>query len=322
MKKVYLKYPYLKSLESTIVAKYPIGSLFHIELEKTIFCPRIDDLCPCDYGTINDKKIIDVYLKENKILHVIESDMEHDHCTLKIDWNRRRRIAEYLTTKFLMESYLHQFFHIKDIKFSIKENSAIFICDKIPGVEKILEYMEDDLNHMIDSALPIQIEERFERMKGYTIKRYFGSLPSYGSFHLKHMLLSNSNELFGFHIREKQSDYKHISITFTVGQDLKKEYNDLTDLKTNYITHLLHEWYKNNKIFIDLKGTGLYFEDFPPISREHLFIEEESFRGVLSSENEFVLQDFPFERSDHMIIGNFNEKNRKQLIQQLLQIKK
>lgn len=88
-KKLYVNNPYLKEITANIIDRSSKDGNFFIKLDRTIFFPNLSGGQMKDLGTIDGKKVIDVYEEGNHVIHVLEEDIRESKVNLKIDWENR-----------------------------------------------------------------------------------------------------------------------------------------------------------------------------------------------------------------------------------------
>ncbi|WP_099203164.1 hypothetical protein [Miniphocaeibacter massiliensis] len=156
MKKIYLKYPYLKEFNSNIVSRKLIDGKPHILCDKTIFIPRNRDCEYNDFGTINGIKVLDVYTKNNEIYHVIENNPEASKLKMKIDWNNRYEFMQKNTATYILSSYLETLYSIKITNSNLLENYIDIPLQKNLSEFKLkLDNVFNLANNIVDSSLDI-----------------------------------------------------------------------------------------------------------------------------------------------------------------------
>nr|WP_300002144.1 DHHA1 domain-containing protein [Tissierella sp.] len=121
-KKSYIDNPYLKEINATIIESSSQDENFHIKLDRTIFFPDLSGGQPRDLGSINDKKVIDVYQEGDDIIHVVEEKIDESRVLLKIDWKNRFDLMQQHTGQHILSASFENLFNAQTIGFHMGEN--------------------------------------------------------------------------------------------------------------------------------------------------------------------------------------------------------
>ncbi|QSX06948.1 metal-dependent hydrolase [Sedimentibacter sp. zth1] len=114
---------------------------FEVILDKTIFYPDMLGGQPKDNGTINGLKVLDVYEKDEEVIHILDNYVEGE-VLLKIDFDKRFDHMQQHTGQHLLScSFAHLFnaktigFHLSGEYTTIDLDVDFFTNDMIKDVE-------------------------------------------------------------------------------------------------------------------------------------------------------------------------------------------
>ncbi len=134
-KKIYLENPYLRDLNANIIKKEYIDNKFHITLDRTIFYPHMCGGQPKDEGTINGLEVLNVYQKDNKIIHVVKNDIINKEVTLSINWNTRFDHMQQHTGQHILSVAFTKLFNANTVGFHLGKD-YVYIDVTIPNLTK------------------------------------------------------------------------------------------------------------------------------------------------------------------------------------------
>ena len=153
MTKIYEKFPEIIKIKAKVINKKIVGSNTYLILDKTIFNPNNEYLLE-DRGCIDDHKLINVELKNNKIIHKIEGKINKGYVDLSLNKDIRYKNLTYNTAFMLIKIILSTYYIIGKFNFVMGESEGkIDVYDFYDEFDKNL--IEDLLNTAINSALLI-----------------------------------------------------------------------------------------------------------------------------------------------------------------------
>ncbi|RKD32576.1 alanyl-tRNA editing protein [Thermohalobacter berrensis] len=154
--KLYLENPYLREISAKIVKKEYSNNKFYLTLNRTIFYPHMSGGQPKDTGTIDGVKVIDVYEKNNEIIHVVEENIKKDKVHLSLDWNTRFDHMQQHTGQHILSAAIAKLFNAKTVGFYIgKEYTYIDVT--LSNLEKKdIEWIERYANEIVFSNFNIK----------------------------------------------------------------------------------------------------------------------------------------------------------------------
>lgn len=153
---IYLKNPYLRQLQVRIIDKKYENNKYYITTDKTIFYPNLVDGQPQDKGCINDIEVIDTYLENSKIIHVLNENIHSEKAILTIDWDNRLDLMQQHSGQHLLSSVFYKLFSVETKEFYIGKNH-VYIDVDLPSLSKedIIK-IEDFANKIIFSNFLIK----------------------------------------------------------------------------------------------------------------------------------------------------------------------
>ncbi len=108
--RLYYENQYLKEITCNIINSFEKDNEFYLELDKTIFFPGGGGQYS-DRGLINDIKVLDVMLINDKIIHKVEKIPNNkENIICKLDWNRRfsgmqKHLAQHVLSGCFFKKY-------------------------------------------------------------------------------------------------------------------------------------------------------------------------------------------------------------------------
>lgn len=143
MEKLYYKDFYTKDFVADVTEALVIEGKYHIVLDKTAFFPGGGGQF-CDNGYIDNKKVIDVYEKNDKVYHILDEDI-NNYKSLKcsINWQRRLDGMEQHFAQHVLSGCFYKLFNRNTVSFHLgKESSTVdiegdFSYDELLEVEKM-----------------------------------------------------------------------------------------------------------------------------------------------------------------------------------------
>lgn len=168
--KIYLKNPYLRQLTVKVIDKQYKNNKYYITTDKTIFYPNLLDGQPRDNGYINNIELIDVFEKDNKIIHVINKDIDTEIITLSLDWDLRLDYMQQHTGQHLLSSVFYKLFNAETKEFHIGKDKLYIDVELQYISEKDILRIENFANKIIFSNFPIKtyyIEEKNKNLFEY-----------------------------------------------------------------------------------------------------------------------------------------------------------
>lgn len=237
-KKIYFDNPYLKNLKSNIIETKVKDGFYHIILDRTIFYPHLCGGQIRDKGNIDNIKVIDVYEKDEDIVHVIDKKIKSKNVRLSIDWDHRFDMMQQHTGQHILSLAIHKLFGAETVSFHISKDYASIDVDMQDLQRAQINQIEMLANKIIQS--------------NFKIKAYFKEDKTTRIVEIEDM---DHNPCGGTHVYAtgevgllkiiKSSNYKSKThIEFLCGMRAIRDYN-LKDEITGEMSKLLSSQIKN-----------------------------------------------------------------------------
>lgn len=158
--KIYLLNPYLTELTANIVKKTFKDGNWHYMLDQTIFYPHMSGGQPKDCGHINNHLVIDVYESDEKIVHVLDTELSNTKVSLNIDWPLRFSNMQHHSAQHILSYAFKKLCNLDTIGFKISDT---YTTIDLPGIEinsASISLAESLANTIVQSN--INISSRFE----------------------------------------------------------------------------------------------------------------------------------------------------------------
>ncbi|WP_409228237.1 alanyl-tRNA editing protein [Gudongella sp. SC589] len=125
-RKLYWENPYLHETEASIIKKERKNGLFHITLDRTIFYPDMSGGQPGDIGTINGVSVIETVENEDRLTHILKSDIPGPKVKLSIQSDHRFDMMQQHSGQHLLSGVLYNLLGGETISFHLgKDYSSI-----------------------------------------------------------------------------------------------------------------------------------------------------------------------------------------------------
>lgn len=202
---LYINYPELTNIKANIVSRKYEDNKTKLLLDRTIFSPYNDYLFN-DQGHISALKVIDVYEKNNKIVHLVEGRPNKSQVKLNLNSAIRFHNLYYNTAYTLLKFAMESLYNIKHSKLKLyKSYGQMVISDFFVDFDK--NQVEDFINHLI--RLNISIEN-------LGLEKNIGSL---GQVENPGVSFFTAGEIFGIHIFRYNIIGNGLILEFVTGKD-------------------------------------------------------------------------------------------------------
>lgn len=155
--KSYIEDAYTTSFESTVVAIHQKNENVAIELENTYFYPEGGGQ-PCDVGTIEGLKIVDVQIEDGCIMHFTNMPVDQIgvgmRVTCEVDAHRRKALMQQHTGQHILSSCAEKLFNANTVGFHIGDDYVTIDLDqKLTGAD--VEMLELEANSVVFNNLSV-----------------------------------------------------------------------------------------------------------------------------------------------------------------------
>lgn len=171
MEKLYYKDFYLKEFTANVETIDKIEDKFHVLLDKTAFFPGGGGQFK-DCGYIDDKKVIDVYEKENKVYHVLcENLTKNKNLKCKLDWQKRLDGMEQHFAQHVLSGCFFKFLNKNTVSFHMGKLTSTVDIEGILSEDDLI-HIEKKANEMISKNLKSKIlTPSKEELKNLSLRR-------------------------------------------------------------------------------------------------------------------------------------------------------
>lgn len=153
--KLFYSSPDLASWETVITDIKEADGKYIVQLAETAFYPEGGGQ-PADQGTINGRKVLDVYEDGDFIFHVLSENPGETRAECKIDWSRRFDHMQQHTGQHLLSAVCIELCEAKTVSFHL--GAEIVTIDlEVPSLSsEQLQEIEDQTNQYIYENRPIK----------------------------------------------------------------------------------------------------------------------------------------------------------------------
>ena len=116
--RLYYTDSYLASFQAEILEVRPVASRYRVYLDRTAFYPTSGGQ-PHDVGLLGGRPVIEVADEDDRIAHILESDLAPGPVTGEIDWTRRFDHMQQHTGQHLLSAVLHELFGYPTVSFHL-----------------------------------------------------------------------------------------------------------------------------------------------------------------------------------------------------------
>jgi len=147
-KRLYFDDPYKTRFEAVIWEKSSYEGKPAVVLDQTLFYPESGGQ-HCDRGVINGVSVIKVFEEGEKIIHVLEQDIEAGIITGTIDWDTRFDHMQQHSGQHILSQVFHRFLEGKTMSFHLGEKSSTVEIDIRKISEEELMSVEKQANDIV-----------------------------------------------------------------------------------------------------------------------------------------------------------------------------
>jgi alanyl-tRNA synthetase len=148
--RLYYHDPYVTSFEANVVRHLRIDGQPAVILDRTHFYPTSGGQ-PCDRGTINGVRVVDVVVREedNAIVHLLDGEMWSNHVKGEIDWPRRFDHMQQHTGQHLLSAAFESIAQAETVGFHLGAEAATIDLDVKELSPAQIDQVEDLTNEIV-----------------------------------------------------------------------------------------------------------------------------------------------------------------------------
>lgn len=147
-KRLYFENPYQVDFEANVVEKGIYGYKPGLILDQTCFYPEAGGQ-PSDKGTINGVRVSGVLEEGDRIVHLIEEDVEAKKISGKIDWETRFDHMQQHTGQHILSQSFYELLGAETLSFHLGENLSTVEIDLRKVTEADVEKVEKRANAVV-----------------------------------------------------------------------------------------------------------------------------------------------------------------------------
>lgn len=157
-KKIYRENSYLQNLKSKVINCKEVNNLYEIILDKTIFYPHMSGGQPKDEGTINNIKVINVFERDDEIIHIVSEPIIGE-VDLLIDFQTRFDYMQQHTGQHILSCVFADTYNGKTIGFHLSSDYTTIDIDidvddiMVENVELLSNQIVYDNRNIIEKNL-------------------------------------------------------------------------------------------------------------------------------------------------------------------------
>jgi len=156
LEKSYYENPYEKEFTAEIINVIEKDNKYHIELDKTHFCPNCGEQ-PHDSGFINNVPVINVYEDNNKIYHVVEiKPLKIHKVKCIIDWNKKFDYMQQHLGQHILSACLNELFNANTIFVDLGDANSYIDIDRVIEKSEITR-AEETANRVICDNIMVEV---------------------------------------------------------------------------------------------------------------------------------------------------------------------
>ena len=155
-KRLYYDNAYCMAFQATVIDRFVLDSCQAVILNQTYFYPSSGGQ-PHDTGRINGAQVVDVYVREsdNKVIHILESNVSSDIVEAEIDWKRRFDHMQQHTGQHILSQAFVRIARAPTLSFHLGADIATIDLPKDGLTPQFIEEAEILANEIVWDDRPI-----------------------------------------------------------------------------------------------------------------------------------------------------------------------
>ena len=230
--KIYLENPYLKDLKGKIIKKTKQNNKYHVILNRTIFYPRHLETNLIDEGTLNGRRVIDVFEEKDKVIHVLEEDLDSKDIDIEIDWNRRFDFMQQHTGQHILSAAIRNLCGSNTLDVKLEDDYSYIVIDFKNLNNSDINRIERYANHIIYSNFQIKSKEEVTKGK---VKRVV-SIDNINTVRCEGLHCTSTGEVGIVKVIDFEKNQEdHMVIRFVCGDRALTDYTSKDELIKNMV---------------------------------------------------------------------------------------
>ncbi len=136
--KLYDNDAYISEFSAIVLSQTKTEKGYEVILDKTAFFPEAGGQ-PCDTGTVDGKKVLDVRIKDEKIVHLLHESVEKKTVNCKIDFERRFSFMQNHSGEHIVSGIVNKLYGFENVGFHLNEEFVTLDFNGILSREQIEE---------------------------------------------------------------------------------------------------------------------------------------------------------------------------------------
>ncbi|RDW21249.1 alanyl-tRNA editing protein [Oceanobacillus chungangensis] len=153
-RKLYYESAYEKVWWTNIIDSIERDGKYFIILEETAFYPHGGGQ-PCDLGSIDGIKVLDVFSEDGEVVHQVERLPETDKVICKLDWERRFDHMQNHSGQHLLSAVFRDLLQAQTVSFHLGTEDVTIDIDQSDITNDQLTVVEQEVNNRIYQNLEI-----------------------------------------------------------------------------------------------------------------------------------------------------------------------
>ncbi len=148
--RLYYQDPYATSFEAEAVRHFRIDRQPAVILDRTHFYPTSGGQ-PCDLGTINGVRVVDVFVRDedDAIVHLLDDEIRTGHIQAEIDWPRRFDHMQQHTGQHILSAAFEAIAQAETVGFHLGAEAATIDLDVHTLSADQIQQVEDLTNEIV-----------------------------------------------------------------------------------------------------------------------------------------------------------------------------
>lgn len=146
--RLYYESSYLKAWETSVVETVRREGGWYVRLAETAFYPHGGGQ-PCDEGTINGVRVLDVSSDDDEVWHKVERPIEGTAAACRIDWERRFDHMQQHSGQHLLSAVCLRLYGAPTVGFHMGVEAATIDVERSEFTREELARLEREVNQAI-----------------------------------------------------------------------------------------------------------------------------------------------------------------------------
>ena len=155
-KRLYLEDSYRADFEALVVERETREKMSALILDQTCFYPESGGQ-PYDRGWINGEKVVKVFEEGERIIHILDRDIDAQGIKGKIDWQRRFDHMQQHSGQHILSQSFVELFEAQTLSFHLGESVSTLEIDMKKASDEEVEKVEGRANEIVFEDRKVKI---------------------------------------------------------------------------------------------------------------------------------------------------------------------